>query len=98
VSGHNRRGQGSYLYLWHPKGRKPRWVVDGRDGRTYFARIVMAAHLGRELLPGEVVDHINGDSVDDRIENLILFTSHSEHMKDEYQRGTLVVGSGISGG
>lgn len=33
------------------------------------------------LEPGQVVHHINGDRNDNRIENLQVFNSHSEHMK-----------------
>ena len=37
--------------------------------------------IGRSLEPGEVVHHINGDSSDDRVENLQLFASNTEHMR-----------------
>ena len=48
-------------------------------GYVYEHRIVMEECLGRVLLPTEVVHHINGDSTDNRIENLMRFDSHSEH-------------------
>lgn len=42
-------------------------------------RLVMEAHLGRTLLPTEIVRNINGDPSDNRIENLILFSSLGKH-------------------
>ena len=50
-------------------------------------RYVMEQYLGRELLPEEIVHHINGDKQDDRIENLKLTTRsvHSKgHVTDEH--------------
>lgn len=39
-------------------------------------RHVMEEHLGRALEPHEHVYHINGDSRDNRIENLIVITKN----------------------
>jgi hypothetical protein len=40
----------------------------------------MEAHLGRPLLPAEVVHHINGIPDDNRLENLMLFASGGDHV------------------
>lgn len=58
-----------------------RWIAVGRDGSTTaYARVVMAAHLGRDLSPDEIVHHVNENPSDDRIENLEL-TNRSEHAR-----------------
>jgi hypothetical protein len=58
------------------------------NGRVLRHRLIMEAYMGRVLLPTEVVHHINGDKEDDRIENLMLYSSASEHTSFHRNGGT----------
>jgi hypothetical protein len=57
-----------YVYIWSPD-----------HPYANSTGLVMEAHLGRPLLPTEVVHHINGIRDDNRIENLGLFSSMGKH-------------------
>jgi hypothetical protein len=59
------------------------------DRRGYIRehRMILALHHGRPLERREVTHHRNGDRSDNRLENLELHGSHSEHMRQRHGRG-----------
>lgn len=65
-----------YIYVYCPE--HPHAT---RDGYVREHRIVMERHIGRVLQPKERVHHINEIKTDNRIENLMLFSSESEHQR-----------------
>ena len=50
--------------------------INGRKIYLYEHRMVMEQHIGRSLLPHENVHHINGNRLDNRIENLELWSKN----------------------
>jgi hypothetical protein len=50
-------------------------------GYVYEHRLVMEQFLGRYLEPAEVIHHIDGDTTNNNIENLMLFSGTGSHLK-----------------
>jgi len=52
--------------------------------KTFYkaqARKVMEQKLGRKLLPTEIIHHLDHNRMNNDIDNLYLFDSHSPHLK-----------------
>lgn len=63
----------------HPHAKR----MKGKNYKMIFEhRLVMEKHLGRFLLPGEIVDHIDGLTLHNDIANLRLFGSNADHVRE----------------
>lgn len=67
---------GRYILIYSPNH-----PYAGREGYMMEHRLVMEKKLGRFLKLGEYVHHINGDTHDNRPENLKLMNNRKEHSK-----------------
>jgi len=65
-----------YRYIWNPDH-----PYCNKKGYVREHRLVMEQKIGRYLLPTEIVHHINGDTADNRIENLAIYASEHDHWK-----------------
>lgn len=71
----------------YKKIKKPDHPRADKNGYVREHIVVMEEHLGRLLNPGETIHHKNKIRDDNRLENLQLFSSHSEHLKHDFPKG-----------
>ena len=82
--GHYRKHSNHYCSLeCYLSDRKNEHYQPHRNGQRH-ARAIMTKHIGRPLLKGEVVHHIDGNCNNNTIDNLMFFPSHSAHIRHHH--------------
>lgn len=84
------RGNGEKLV----KGRVHIYSPDNpmsrsNDGYTSRSRLTMSETLGRPLEPEEIVHHVDGDTTNDKPNNLRLYATQSDHISTTIDRDEL---------
>ena len=69
---------------------RPGHPMATKNGYIMEHRLVMAEHLGRNLLETEVVHHINGEKADNRVENLLVMQASEHNQKTKGERRTII--------
>lgn len=69
--------RGGYIYI-----KAPTHPFSGKQGYVAEHRLIMEKSIGRTLQKTEVVHHANGDITDNRLENLVLCSTHGQHTKE----------------
>ena len=71
-----------YVLVSAPYGYKTaRYLKSKRRGSILMHRLMMELKLGRYLTSLEVVDHIDGDKLNNVLSNLRLFSTNAEHLQ-----------------
>jgi len=60
-----------------------------KRGYIYKHRLIMEKHIGRYLTPIEVVHHKDGNKLNNKVNNLVLFKTTNEHTSYHGLRGDL---------
>jgi len=72
-----------YIKIYNPKH------PNANGNYVYEHRLIMEKYLKRYLLKSEIIHHINGIKNDNRLKNLILCKSNSEHHKKYHLKESL---------
>ena len=79
VTYHNRKGNYKKYKIKYLKCPEKYKSMSRKDGYVMEHRLLIAKKIGRSLLRSEVVHHIDHNPENNNIENLMLFSSNSEH-------------------
>lgn len=71
--------QGYVMLVLQPD--HPYFCMCNDRGRAKAHRIRMAEHIGKPLTPESVVHHVDGDTQNNAISNLLLLPNQAEHMQ-----------------
>lgn len=86
---HGDKIRGEKHFRWKgAKKKKPNSFIYKFRGGKYEHRYIMEQCIGRKLTSDEVVHHINGDPLDNRLDNLQVM-SRAEHTKLHYKQGDI---------
>jgi hypothetical protein len=78
-----KRSKGNYVGPMYVRCPAEFTVMARRDGYVMEHRLVVAKVLGRCLTRTETVHHINHNTRDNTLSNLMLFRTNGEHKKYE---------------
>lgn len=92
---HSEAVRGKYNPRWHGgigfcgqyiHRHRPHHPYANRHGGVAEHRLRMEEHIGRYLLPSEVVHHVDGKPYNNDIRNLVLLSGQSEHARLHHQK------------
>ena len=91
-----------YIRAYLVTNKEPRRVCtlrkeDGSMTSMSYAKYLYTSHYCCDIAQGDQVDHINGDKMDDRIENLQVISQYYNIVKDKKGQEMLLLSCPVCG-